>query len=154
MDPFSIVTTSATLVDRCAKLTEYLYKYVKKIQNVDTAVQVLQLEITTLQRVLGSIGTSFSDPAMAQVALETLTGHEAQHWENVKRSMEDCEVTLTDLDKILENVTNVGDGFFRRAKTQVKLDMKSTKMTLLKQQVTAYRQTMQLSLQMLTVYFP
>jgi hypothetical protein len=148
MDPISIATTSATLVSTCTKL----WGYINKIQNVDTTVQVLQLEITSLSQVLGSIGSSFNDPTLAKAALEKQTGHEAQHWQLVKRSMEDCKGTLASLERILEGVTKVSGGLFRRPKTQIKLDMKAVEIALFQQRLTAYRQTMQLSLQMITVY--
>ena len=150
MDPITIATTSATLVSTCTKL----WGYINKIQNVDTAVQVLQLEITSLSQVLGSIGSSFNDPTLAKAALDKQTGHEAQHWQHVKLSMEDCKGTLASLERTLEGVTKVSGGLFRRPKTQIKLDMKAVEIALFQQRLTAYRQTMQLSLQMITVYVP
>lgn len=151
MGPLSITATSAGLVGTCATLTAFIYTYISKTYNVDSAVQVLQLEINSLSQVLSSIGTSFSDPILAKAALEAQTGHEAQHLQHVKRSMEDCKGTLASLERILGGVTKVSRGFLRRPKTQIKLDVKSVEITFLQQRVTAYRQTMQLSLQMITV---
>jgi hypothetical protein len=59
---------------------------------------------------------------------------------------------LASLERILEGVTKVSGGLFRRPKTQIKLDMKAVEIALFQQRLTAYRQTMQLSLQMITVY--
>lgn len=151
MDPLSIAASSAGLVGTCATLMAFIYTYISKTNNVDSAVQVLQLEINSLSQVLSSIGTSFSDPILAKAALKAQTGHEAQHWQHVKRSMEDCKGTLVSLERILRGVTKVSGGFLRRPKTQIKLDMKSVEIAFLQQRVTAYRQTMQLSLQMITV---
>jgi FtsZ-binding cell division protein ZapB len=147
MDPLSLATTSASLVNTCTQL----WSYINKVQNADVTVTVLQVEINELSQVLGSISTSFGDPVMAKVALETQTGHEAHHWKNVKRSMEDCKETLASLDRLLRQVTKVCGGYLRRPKLQFKLDTKSVEVTLLKQRIAAYRQTMQLSLQLITV---
>lgn len=152
MDPFSIATASAGLVGTCVKLSGYVYTFINKTQNVDTAVRVLGIEIDSLSQVLGAISTSFSDPSLANDALKSQTGHEAQHWQNVRRSMDDCKETLVKLERILEKVSKAGSGFLGRSKTTIKLDMNSTEILLLKQQIGAYRQTMQLSLQMISVY--
>jgi len=153
MDPISIATASVHLVGACAKLSGYIYTFVKQSQTVDTAVHVLDIEIKSLSDVLGSIATSFSDPLVARVALEAQTGHEGQYWKTVKTSMDDCKGTLSNLEQILEKVGKQEAGsFFGRSRKHIKLSMNLGEIDLLKQQVAAYRQTMQLALQMITVY--
>jgi Fungal N-terminal domain of STAND proteins len=152
MDPISIVSASAGLVVTCYKLTSAIYSFVDKTQTVDTAVRVLGIEIESLSHVLRSISTSFSDPSLAKAAVSTQTGHEAQHWENVERSMRDCKDTLERLQQVLENVNKGDSGFLWRPKKAIKLNMKAERIALLKQEIAAYRHTMQLSLQLITVY--
>jgi hypothetical protein len=152
LEPLSIVVASAGLVDTCVKLTGHIYTFVNKNQNIDTATSVLGIEIDSLSRVLRSITTSFNDPTLAATALKSQTGHEAQHWENVRRSMDDCKVTLAELERILVKVNKTDGGFLRRPKKVMKLAMKEQNIALFKQQIAAYRQTMQLSLQLITVY--
>jgi hypothetical protein len=113
---------------------------------------VLGIEIESLSHVLRSINTSFSDPSLAKVALNAHTGHEAQHWENVRQSMRDCKETLERLEQVLEKVNKGDSGFLWRPKKTIKLNMKMETIALLKQEIAAYRQTMQLSLQLITVY--
>src|SRR5271155_1595737 len=151
-EPFTIAATAAGLVGTCGRLTGYIYTFINKSQNVDTAVQVLAVEIDSLSRVLGSISTSFNDPSLAEAALESHTGHERQHWENVERSLHDCSQTLKSLEKILENINKIGGGILWRPRKVIKMGMKSENIALAKQQIAAYRQTLSLSFQLITVY--
>ena len=148
MDPISILTTSAALAGTCVKI----YTYIKSIQGVDNDIRVLGTEVDQLSIVLDSITDSFKDPLLAHSALESQTGHEAQHWRNVFRSLNDCKETLTTLEEILETMKSKVSGFLRRPKSRIKLDMNSGEISLCKQQIAAYRRTMQLSLQLITVY--
>jgi hypothetical protein len=155
MDPISVATASVHLVGACAKLSGYIYSFIQKTQTVDTAVRVLDIEINSLSQVLGSIATSFSDPLVASVALEVQTGHEGQYWQNVKRSMDDCKGTLGSLEQVLEKVGKPdGGGFLRRARKQVNFSLSSHEIDLLRQEIAAYRQTMQIALQMISVSVP
>jgi hypothetical protein len=112
MEPISIATAAVHLVGACGKLSGYIYTFVKQSQMVDTTVHVLDIEVKSLSDILGSIATSFSDPLVASVALESQTGHEGRFWKTVKRSMDDCKGTLAKLERILENVGKRESGGF------------------------------------------
>jgi hypothetical protein len=154
MDPITIVSTSAALAVSCVKLSGYIYTIVDKVRTVDNAVRVLGVEIESLSHVLRAISTSFDDQSLAKGALSAQTGHEVQHWENVQRSMGDCKETLTRLERVFEKL-NKGDslsGFlWRPSKKTIKFNMKAETISLLKQEIECYRQTMQLSLQLISV---
>jgi hypothetical protein len=154
MDPLSITAASASLVASCFKLSEYLYKFINKNVLVNKTVGVLGREIDLLSQVLCAINTSFDDPILAKAVLTSQTGHEAQHWANVKRSMIDCKDTLDGLEQVLLDVNKVDGKSFWRPRKVIKLGMKDELISLFKQQIAAYRQTMQLSLQLITVYSP
>jgi hypothetical protein len=151
MDPISVVTTSAALVAFCAKLSKKIFTFVNNSQQVDTSVHVLDVEIESLSQVLRSISVGFSDSSLATKALEPQTGHEERHWKDFKRSMDDCKGTLEALDRILEPMRSESRLFGRPIK-QIKLEKRATEISLLKQQIAAYRQTMSLSLQLITMY--
>jgi len=154
MDPITIVSTSAALAVTCVKLSGYIYTIVDKVRTVDNAVRVLGVEIESLSHVLRAISTKFDDQSLAKAALSTQTGHEVQHWENVRRSMGDCKETLARLERVFEKL-NKGDslsGFlWRPSKKTIKFNMKAETISLLKQEIECYRQTMQLSLQLISV---
>ena len=153
MDPFTIATTAASIVGICAKLSNTIFIYIQNTLVVDTAVDALRIEIDSLAHVLDTLGSSFKDASLAERALELQTGYEGEHWRHVKRSMDDCKVTLDNLQRILDRVNKVEvRGIMRRPIKKFKLDINSGDIELLKQHIAAYRRTMQLSLQLITVY--
>ena len=153
MDPFTIATTAASIVGVCAKVSSTIITYIQNTLVIDTTVDALRIEIDSLAHVLDTLGSSFKDASLAGTALESQTGHEGEHWRHVKRSMDDCKATLEKFQRILDRVNKVEvRGIMRRSIKKVKLDMKSGDIDLLKQQIAAYRRTMQLSLQLITVY--
>jgi RNA binding exosome subunit len=159
MDPtalVSIATTAVNLVSACVRLSSNLSRSVNKAKNVDTTVRVLDIEINSLSQVLGSIATSLSDPLVGQVALESQTGHEGNYWRTVKTTLEDCKGTLASLEQIVAKIgRRQVENLFRRVRQDIRLSATNEReIELLKQQVTAYRQTMQLALQMIAVYVP
>lgn len=154
MDPLTILSTSAALVTTCVRLSDYIYTLVDKTLTVDNAVRVLGVEIESLSHVLRAIRTSFGDQLLAKTALSAHTGYELQHWENVSRSMRDCQETLERLERVVGKL-NKGDklnGFLRRPKKMIKMSMKTETIAVLKQEIACYRQTMHLSLQLISVY--
>ena len=94
MDPFTIATTAASIVGVCAKVSNTILTYIQKTLAIDTAVDALRIEIDSLAHVLDTLSSSFKDASLAGTALELQTGHEGEHWRHVKRSMDDCKVTL------------------------------------------------------------
>jgi len=152
IDSSSIASAAASLVGACGRLSKYIYQFLKKVEYEDTAIRVLQIEIDSLAGVLGSISMRFSDSSMTSSALQSFTGYEEEYWGNVKRSMSDCEVTLRALEQILRSIKQGALPITRRTAIQTKLEQKWSEITLLKQQITAYHKTMELSLQLITVY--
>jgi hypothetical protein len=153
MDPFTIATTAGSIVAVCAHVSSAIYTYIQNTLGVDTAVDGLRIEIDSLSQVLGTLGSSFRDASLAGTALESQTGHEGEHWRHVKRSMDDCKSTLERFQRILDRVNKSEiRGIMRRPVKKLKLDMSSSDIDILKHQLTSYRRTMQLSLQLITVY--
>jgi len=155
-EPISIAVTAATLVATCAKCTAYIWNLTNQVRMVDTTITTLGVEITSLSQVLENIRMSFNDPNIKEKVLAPQTGHELEHWKSVQRSMNDCRETLEKMQGIFEGLgaTRTRFGIALKPKKLIKLNMKDQDIMLLKQQITAYRQTMQLSFQLITVYSP
>src|ERR1700685_1415492 len=100
MDPLSIATASASLAGFCVKLSTIIYNFIDKSQHVErtVTVQVLRVEIDSLSQVLTSIRVNFNDHSLGETALDSQTGHEAQHWKNFDGLMDDCKETLEALE--------------------------------------------------------
>ena len=135
-------------MELCTQLSKLLYTFINGARHVDKTVQAFQSEIDALSSVLVSINTSFKDDAYA---LKAATGHERFYWQRVKKSMDDCYRTLESVKNVLEKVKKDGGGFFPRPMKQARLKMDSAEITTLKQQIQFYKETMSLSLQIISL---
>ena len=153
MDPASLATSSTNLVDTCTKVLGCISTFINKSQSVDTAIHILEFEINSLARVLRSIAQSFSDPPIASGALQAHTGHEQRYWRTVTKAIDECNATLTHLARTLEKAVEKGaaGNSWLWGNKGIKLSMSSRDLDLLKHQVEAYRQTMQLAVHMITL---
>jgi hypothetical protein len=152
MDPISIGTAVAGLVGVCVRLSGQLYPFVSRVRTVDESIQTLKFEIDSLSAALGSIKISFEDPLLAEAIVNTQARHEKRHWQNVRHSLDHCSNTLTRLEAILADVESCEGQFLVNVRRRIRLDMKSGEMVLLKEQIASCRRTLQLSLQLITVY--
>jgi len=162
----SIASISAALVVACGKISHHISTCLNKVNDVDTTLLVLKVEVDALAAALGSISVKFNDSSTAAAVLQSFTGYEEEFWGNVKRSMNDCGVTLGALEQVCQSM-NQGQReqvfqsikqnerrFMRNATIQSKLERKAGEIGLLKQYVTAYHKTMNLTLQLISVYHP
>jgi|SRR5947207_10266534 len=149
MDPLSIVVASESLVGSCGKLSGYI-TWLNKT-HVDTTISVLRVEIDSLAHVFGSIGTNFGTRSQA-----SLSKLEERHWRNVRQSMNDCKETLEKLNELLQPVIKLKRGgiFLKKSVKVVELDLNPNEIAILQQQIMAYRKTMEISLQFMTLYVP
>jgi hypothetical protein len=154
IEPLSFIATSAALVATCGRLAGYVYQFARKASVVVSALGMLSIELEELRRVLCAINTTFSNPELAKAAFQPQTGHESQHWENVRRAMADCNRCLSSLEHLFQQMSRGESGFLGRGKKAFKMSWKEEHISLHKQQISAYRHTMELSLQLITVYFP
>jgi hypothetical protein len=166
IDPTSIASLSASLVVACGKISQHISTCLNKVDDVDTTLLVLKVEIDSLAAALGSISVKFNDSTTAAVVLQSLTGYEEEFWGNVKRSLNDCGVTLGTLEQVCLSINqgqreqvfqSIKQGerrFIRSATIQTRLERKSVEITMLKQHITAYHKAMGLTLQLISVYCP
>src|SRR5271154_412732 len=152
MDPISIGTAAAGLVRICVKLSGQLFTLVRRVRTVDESIKTLQFERESLSSALSSIKLSFDDPLLAEAIVNTQARHERRHWQNVRQSLDHCLNTLTKLERILDDVESCEGQFLVSARRRVRMDMRSAEMVLLKEQIASCRRTLQLSLQLITVY--
>jgi len=163
IDPISIASISAALVVACGKISQHISTCLNKADDVDTTLLVLKVEVDALAAALGSISVKFNDSSTAATVLQSLTGYEEEFWGNVKRSMNDCGVTLGVLEQVCQSINqgqreqvfqSIKQGerrFIRGATIQTRLERKSVEITLLKQHITAYHKAMGLTLQLIAV---
>lgn len=156
MDPLSIAVSSVRLVSECSKLSGYISWLTDKVPDVDDIIRVLYVEIDSLSKVSGSIGASFSDPALVSLGLALQTGYEAQHWQNARDAMDDCKDTLGKMHEILQRVSKVKRrGIFQKSANVLELyDSSAKAIEILRLQIAAYRKAMEISLQLVYMFAP
>jgi hypothetical protein len=155
MDPISIASGSIGLVVSCATITDHIRTYVTRVKNVDETIRVLDIEVKELSRVLGSIKLKETDDSVIVKPTETLTQDEKEYWKNVAQAMTDCQNTLGKLAGILQTVNSgmTRNPIIRRVTLNDRLQGQSYAIGTLKAEISAYRQTLELSLHFITVYF-
>ena len=138
MDPVSIATALASLLKLCWSI----YEFIK--DNKD--VQGLDIQIKSLSEVLRSISNLLGGDKRP-----ILQGsYEEEHWANVRVCLDDCAKVLEKLKKLVESGTR--EGFMVRLTYVLRSKASSAEIALLKQQLMSSRETLQLSLQAITMY--
>jgi hypothetical protein len=145
MEPIALLG----LIAACTKLSVQVYNIINKLSTTDETVRGLGNETRSLSEVLGSMEISLKDPLIRQATMDTKSG---RHWEDVNQSLGDCKQTLRRLKRIAKAVRVPQEGVFRRGLSQVKLALSSSEIVMYRQQISACTQTMNLSLNWITVY--
>lgn len=148
-DPLSIAASAVTLVQLCTSVATSIYNFARETKHIEESVGALGEEIEGLRKILVGIARTFSNPIIA-TNLEEGIGKE--HFLHVKVSLEDCKNTLERLNRIVRQVDAIDGSFWRLVKKRLKMYTKSEEIRLLQRRVEFIRQTMNISLQMITWY--
>lgn len=151
IDPASIASAAAAAVGASKRVSHYISKFLDKDQNGNITLRVIKIEIDSLAAVFATISVKFSDSATTDSILQSLVGCEEEVWRNVKRSMNDCEVALQTLETVLQSVNHGGLRTALRGSAESKIEQKREEIGSLKQQITLYHKTMELSRELIRV---
>jgi hypothetical protein len=148
MDPLSIASGIAGLLGVCYQVGPVLMNFYCAVEIVDTKINGLQgtvenfVQVLTLMKVTlkrDEIQTSFH-----------ATGHISNHWNHLSSTIKDGQETLSQLWDLLEGVnrrTSVLSGTRKHARLQ----RAAEEIGMYQQQIQCYKDTLQLSLQAVTV---
>jgi hypothetical protein len=153
LDSISIADLSNHLKEYCLRIFHILV-IMERSQKVKPAIRLIATELDSLSEILVSIGLSFVDPSALWAAPDQQTEHEEQLWKNVKQVMYDCKQTLQKLQQhLVESSEGPSEGGVSRGpQLYSKLEMTSAEIVELFQQFSAYRETLELSQQLITLY--
>jgi hypothetical protein len=147
LQPSLIIALSQNLLAQGAKTSEVVHNLVQSTHGND-AIQLLGVEIDSLTQVTNSLRESYPDTP-------TWSPHENQHWHGVQQLLQNCTQTLNNVDTLLENAHKNGWHIFQtHSKLQAYLGKHNDDIRLFQQQITASRQTLQISIQLITMYSP
>jgi hypothetical protein len=147
MDPILIVKSIKDLIELSLKVSNFI----DGTRVVDTTFRLLGSEVRVLREVLGIINESIGDVSSRGDANRLQTGHEGELWPLMIQSMEDCKETLTSLGRIVENATRDSAQVLRRPRMQWQLIMRSSEIAEFRTRITAFKNTMQIALQLITM---
>ncbi|KAK6537443.1 hypothetical protein TWF694_011629 [Orbilia ellipsospora] len=99
MDPLSISASVTALLTICLQITKSAASFTIAISDIDETIADLFSEIEELQTVTENIKSTLDSGAIR--AVQSSTGHEAQHWRCVERVLEQCRSTVLSLHKDL-----------------------------------------------------
>ena len=131
MDPFSIIVSTASIVDICVRVTRYLKDFHEAAAKVEAEISALQHELEAIIAVNKSIRTLFNEE------LEKVKSKQAQQkrsprvppddlypvqnlWRDIGRNLKDCEAVVKGLEELVEEIV----GKERAAKESLKIVQK------------------------------
>lgn len=126
--------------------TAIIYSFFRREQTVDETLNLLATDINLLAIVLKSVCAS----SRAREACRT--DLEAQHWENIRKAMEDCKRMLDILEEMLRNA-KIERGQSWRLRLVNGREIGQTRLLAYRRSISGFYSTIQLSLELLNLYF-
>jgi hypothetical protein len=157
MELSTIVGLSASLYGLCKNVSGEITTLIEQVKKEDTTLGELRLQIDALSQIFHAIGATFRK-SVAREKFGPTTTIEAHHWVNVTDSMRDCVRSLEIVGKTLQGLGTIKRtkslSNLRKSLKKIERSLDSGNIELLKHQITAYRRTMEISLQLLMLYSP
>ena len=154
IDPVTIIKATRDLVD----LSFNVANFIQNLRNVDATIRLLQSEVEHLAKVLGFINTILTEKISTgfSTAATVKTQQDDEYWTLVSHSMGDCKETLESLRSVLENINirHEGNQSFRQTRMQIGLSLRAGSISEYRQRITAFTSTLQIVLQLITMYVP
>lgn len=156
MDLSTIVDLSVSLYGLCNTVSGEITTLIEQVKKEDTTLGELRLQIDALSQIFHAIGVTFRKSVARKKFGPTTI--EAHHWVNVTDSMRDCARSLEIVGITLQGLGNIKRtkslSNLRKSLKKIERNLDSRNIELLKHQITAYRRTMEISLQLLMLYSP
>jgi hypothetical protein len=143
-EPVSITAGVATLLSVVVKVGYELEHFRGEVSTIGSDILMLIEDVGVLQNVLESMKATFSKPELVETL--SLTGHIGSHWQNILRSLQDAETTLTGLLVILKDA-NKTTIFLDRPRKALRFRVVAERVQRFTGQVSSCKATLQLSLQ-------
>jgi uncharacterized phage infection (PIP) family protein YhgE len=148
MDPFSLTTGVLGLIAICTQVGVVLKVYLDAVEFVDDKINGLQATVQSFIQVLTLMENSLKQDDI-QTSLRA-TGHISNHWHHLSASIRDGQEILSQLHDLLETVNRKASVFSGPRKYQ-RLQDAAEEIAAYQQQIQGYKDTLQLSLQTVTL---
>lgn len=144
MEPFSISTGVLAFISVSVKILVGLKQFKANFKEASTSINALISDISGLRRVLQAMEETFQGIDDEQAVRET--GHIGTHWQNLQECLNDGHEALTDFDAMLLEL-NRSVKVLDETRRKLRIQSSATRIAMFRQQVRAYRDTLQMSLQ-------
>ncbi|GAB1321001.1 aldehyde dehydrogenase 3, member A2 [Madurella fahalii] len=149
MDPFSISTGVLAFTSVSIKVLMGLKQFKDSVKEANTSINALISDISGLRRVLHSMEETFQDIEDEQVLRQT--GHIGTHWQNLHQCLNDGHNALSEFDTMLVEL-NKSVKVLDEARREIRIQSAATRIALFRQQVQAYKDTLQMCLQTIILW--
>ena len=152
MDPITI-GTAAAIANGLFSASAALHAFIRNTKNVDQTVQDLVTEVDSLGRVLGEVETVLRSPMITRVEGEEYANESKQLWTTVNGSLEECQVTVTRLDSVLDSVRKkqTQPSWVTQAFRQVKLSLRQEEIAAFRVQIHTHSDALKTALIMINM---
>jgi hypothetical protein len=146
MDLLSIASAAAAITVSCVKLGTFLYGWIEEIRDVDGTVKVFMAEVNALSAVLDAVkfcsqGAAVTDSAQREDSKAL--------WVLVQKTLEDCSAVIDQLDCLVADIQSKRR--LGQLITNFVLNLKSDKITLIRQQIQSSTNVLQIAMQTISV---
>ncbi|KAL1630738.1 hypothetical protein SLS54_000609 [Diplodia seriata] len=146
MDPLSICASAANIAQLAGIIISKLAAFCEAASHVDITVSGFRVEIHNFQIALRLVAETKNLWQLRQ-----MTDLEQDHWTRIDKLLRRCKQTLEKLHSLLEKAVVKETTLGRRPLTQLRLDMKSHIICILRSHIKSYTQALQVSLSTLTL---
>ncbi|KAL0262550.1 hypothetical protein SLS55_001518 [Diplodia seriata] len=146
MDPLSICASAANVAQLAGIIISKLAAFCEAASHVDITVSGFRVEIHNFQIALRLVAETKNLWQLRQ-----MTDLEQDHWTRIDKLLRRCKQTLEKLHSLLEKAVVKETTLGRRPLTQLRLDMKSHIICILRSHIKSYTQALQVSLSTLTL---
>jgi hypothetical protein len=147
-DPLTITTGVLAFLGTCITVCAELKKLQAGAAEADTKIHALFVDVDALRKVLGSMEGTVQE-VEDQNGIN-MTGHVGTHWKNLSQALVDGELTVSELGIFLRTL-NKNATIFNGTRKHLRLQSGSEKIASYRQQIQSYKDTLQLSLQTITL---
>jgi hypothetical protein len=150
MDPCSIPSLCLAVAGLCYSAYTQLAQFIEASRIAHSTWRGFNDEIKALENVLHSISSSLEKSDLLR---RYAPRHENQHWLNVGASVNDCERSIKAFLMLLESikVSEELHSLIAKPLQQFRLSQSTQTMTVIRNQIVSYKDTLSVSLQMISV---
>lgn len=145
MDPLSICASAANVAQLCGVIIHKLASFCEATSHVDLTVSGFRVEVKNFQMALRLVAET-----QKTWQLRPMQDIEKDHWKRITKLLGRCKQTLDRLQTLLvecEYKQTIG----RKPMTQLRLNMRSHIICILRSHIKSYTQALQVSLSTLTL---